>query len=137
VVKVTLRANLYGTWTRDHFTSAELADPSISGPDATPANDGLTNLLKYALGLPPKTPSTTGITIAPEDGTWFLNYQRPASRADLAYLPEASTRLDTASWSGSGVTHERVGTGDPESWRAGFPGFAGERLFLRLKVLRE
>jgi autotransporter-associated beta strand protein len=137
MVKVTLRANLYGTWTRDHFTSAELADPSISGPDATPANDGLTNLLKYALGLPPKTPSTTGITIAREGGSWFLIYQRPAGRADLAYVAEASTRLDNASWSGNGVTHERVSTGDPESWRAGFPGFAGERLFLRLKVLRE
>ena len=81
--------------------------------------------------------ATTGITIAPDSGSWFLTYQRPASRADLTYSAEASTHPGIASWSGIGVIHERVATGDPEFWRAGIPGFAGERLFLRLKLRRE
>jgi hypothetical protein len=37
IVKVTLNSNLYATWSRDHFTPAELADPAISGPNASPA----------------------------------------------------------------------------------------------------
>jgi autotransporter-associated beta strand protein len=134
IVKVTLNSNLYATWSRDHFTPTELGDPAISGPNASPANDGLTNLLKYALGLPPKTLSSTGITIAAQAGTHYLIYQRPASRPDLYYTVEASTNLALPSWSDSGVVHEPLTTGDPETWLAGVPGDTGRSLFLRLNV---
>jgi autotransporter-associated beta strand protein len=132
IVKATLIANTYATWSRDHFTPTELANPSISGPDATPANDGLTNLLKYALGLPPKTSSTTGITLAKSAAEWWFTYQRPANRADMTYSPEISSSL--ASWSSSGLIHERVATGDPETWRARLPAAPGGPLFFRLTV---
>ena len=137
VVKVMLTANLYATWSRDHFTPTELANPAISGPDATPANDGLTNLMKYALGLPPKTPSTTGITISRTGGDWQLVYQRPANRADLIYAPEVSYDLSVGSWTNGGVIHERVATGDPEVWRGRVASAPGGRLFLRLRVTQE
>src|SRR5690606_18770995 len=41
----------FADWQGDNFTANELADPSISGPDAAPAGDGVKNLLKYALGF--------------------------------------------------------------------------------------
>ena len=48
----------FSSWQSANFTSQQLADPNISGPDATPAGDGIANLVKYALGLPPLTPAT-------------------------------------------------------------------------------
>ena len=131
-VKATLTANTYLTWSRDHFTPAELANPAISGPDAIPAGDGLFNLLKYALGLPPKSPATTGITLAKSGAEWWFTYQRPANRADLTYAPELSNNL--ASWTTAGLVHERVATGDPETWRARLPAAPGNPRFFRLTV---
>lgn len=131
-VKATLTANTYSTWTRNHFTPAELANPAISGPDAIPAGDGLSNLLKYALGLRPKSPSTTGIIFAKSGAEWWFTYQRPANRADLTYAPELSNNL--SAWSTSGLIHERVTTGDPETWRARLPAATTGPLFFRLIV---
>jgi len=135
VVKVTLIANLYATWSRDHFTPAELANPAISGPDASPANDGLTNLLKYALGLPPKTPSAAGLSLAKPSTAWLFTYTRPANRPDITYIVEISPDLTNGTWTTSGVSHSRIATGDPETWQAGHtPGAAESRIFFRLNV---
>jgi len=43
------------------FTQIELANPAISGSTAVFGLDGLSNLVKYALGLDPKTNITTGL----------------------------------------------------------------------------
>lgn len=42
-------------WRQEHFSPDELANPALSGPDATPAGDGVPNFVKYALAVPPKT----------------------------------------------------------------------------------
>ena len=135
VVKVTLTANLYATWSRDHFTPAELANPAISGPNAMPAGDGLTNLLKYALGLPPKIPAITGITLAKPSSAWLFTYTRPANRPDITYIVEISPDLTNGAWTTSGVSHSRVATGDPETWQGSYtPSVAEHRVFFRLNV---
>ena len=135
VVKVILTANSYATWARGYFTTVELANPAISGPNATPANDGLTNLLKYALGLPPKIPSTTGITLTKPSTMWLFTYTRPANRPDITYIVEISPDLMNGAWTTSGVSHARVSTGDPETWQGSYmPGAAESRCFFRLNV---
>ena len=133
VVTVAQGAPSFASWRAESFTVGELADPAISGPDATPAGDGLSNLLKYALGLPPKTPASTGITLTKPASDWLFTFQRPSSRPDILYSVEASTTLATGSWSTSGVTLQRIATGEPETWQASFPSGA-PTLFLRLRV---
>ncbi|MEY3895206.1 MAG: glucuronoxylanase XynC, partial [Verrucomicrobiota bacterium] len=134
-ITVTPAVMSFDSWTAGIFNEAELADESISGPYATPANDGLTNLLKYALGLPPKTPSTTGVQLARSGESLTFIYQRPAERADISYRVEVSTGLDVDSWSASGVGHVRLAEGDPESWQGTYtPGAGDERVFFRLHV---
>ena len=123
----------FSAWRSVYFSSAMLADPAISGPDGTPAGDGISNLMKYALGLAPGTPSTTGITLATTGGECSITYQRPANRPDLTYAPEVSSDLGNGPWTTDGVIHERVATGDPEVWR-GRVAASGGRLFLRLRV---
>ena len=135
--QVTVLPAGYDAWMLENFTQEEIDDPSISGPNATPAGDGLSNLLKYALGLPPKIPSTTGIELVEAGGTYSLLYTRPASRPDITYQVEIAPDLGETSWTVDGVTHERVSTGDPETWRGiCTPGPGAIRLFLRLKVSR-
>ena len=131
-VKVQLSANTYATWALDQFTPTELANPAISGPNASPANDGLTNLIKYALGLPPKVPSITGITLTKPAGTWLFTYTRPANRADISYSVEISPNLQSSTWTSFGVTHQLLTPGDPQTWQATAP--AGSTQFLRLKI---
>lgn len=46
----------FSTWTAVNFTPSQLNSPAISGPSATPQNDGIPNLLKYALDINPSVP---------------------------------------------------------------------------------
>ncbi|MGJ8696580.1 MAG: chitobiase/beta-hexosaminidase C-terminal domain-containing protein [Verrucomicrobiaceae bacterium] len=39
-------------WRQERFSEAELADPAISGPLASPFDDGISNLIRYAFGVP-------------------------------------------------------------------------------------
>ncbi|CAN5141704.1 hypothetical protein BH23VER1_BH23VER1_29260 [soil metagenome] len=43
----------FDTWRERHFSAAQLADPTISGPDADPDHDGLPTLVEFGLGTPP------------------------------------------------------------------------------------
>lgn len=127
----------YAQWAAQQFTTSELADPAVSGPNATPAGDGLANLLKYALGLPAKTPSTTGITLTESNATWFFTYRRPANRPDISYGVEVSADLESGSWTTDGVTQQRLSTGETETWQGSCTSAAGGScLFFRLHVSR-
>jgi len=48
----------FNYWTTIHFTSEEQADSSISGPDATPLKDGVSNVFKYLHNIDPMLPLT-------------------------------------------------------------------------------
>jgi autotransporter-associated beta strand protein len=136
VIKAILGSGGYEVWAQQQFTPTELANPAISGPSATPAHDGLSNLLKYALGLPAKTPSTAGVTLSKDGPLWVFSYQRPANRPDITYAVEISTSPSGGSWTTSGVTHVRSVVGDHETWQgSASPGSSG-RLFFRLRIVR-
>ncbi|MCX6865917.1 MAG: hypothetical protein NTV46_06800, partial [Verrucomicrobia bacterium] len=129
-----LRAGAFANWLASYFSPAELANPLLGDPDSTPAGDGLTNLLKYALGLAPRTPATTGITLAKSGGNWLFTYRRPASRADLIYSVEVTPTLSPAAWTSTNVTHTRIATGSTETWQASYPASGARTTFLRLRV---
>lgn len=125
----------YAAWASLQFSPLELSDLEVSGPHATPAGDGLENILKYALNLPAKIPSTTGIISVYSDAGLELTYSRPSNRPDLIYQVERSHDLDPTSWSSSGVTHERITAGEVETWRGSLlPPTGNARMFLRLLV---
>lgn len=124
----------YATWMQDHFTAEERNDPAISGPNASAAGDGVSNLFKYALGRDPRAPLGAWHEIENVQGGWVFVYQRPEDRPDITYSVEASTNL--TSWSDASVIHELESTSNGiQTWRAiyvppqGTPG-----VFFRLKV---
>ena len=125
----------FPNWALEYFTPAELANPSISGATAIPASDGLSNLMKYALGLPPKTPASAAITLTKPSTAWLFTYTRPANRPDLTYAVETTSNLTNAVWTRTGVIHQRVVVGDPETWQGAYtPGPLEKRIFFRLAV---
>ena len=134
-VSLVVSPAAFDTWQLSNFTDAEIASPSVSGPDATPAHDGISNLMKYALGLTAKSPSSTGIITGYSGGNLSLTYKRPSSRTDLLYSVEATDNPKSGVWSSAGVTLTRIVTGDLETWRGSTPAIGSTR-FLRLKVVK-
>ena len=112
-----------------------LSNINISGPNAVYEQDGLPNLVKYALGLEPKQNITTGLPVVSTTGSdWVYTYTRPSSVTDLTYSVEVST--DLTNWTSAGVTHEYVSTsGGIDTWRGRYPLASAANVFFRLKVV--
>lgn len=85
----------FNLWRQQYFTPAQLADPLISGPSATPASDGVSNFLKFALGLqPPSVAVGHGelLRFAPgSPANLSLTFNR--DRPELTYDVETSADL--------------------------------------------
>lgn len=90
--------NQIAGWKKQYFTVAEQANPAISGDNADPDHDGITNLGEYALNLPPKASSTSGLptcAVVNVGGTKYLTltFTRVKWATDLTYMVEADDDL--------------------------------------------
>jgi len=106
---------------------------------ATPASDGLPNLIKYALGLAPNLGGNGGrLSYGPAADNDYLSltYTRPEpAPADITYTVESSS--DLAGWTTAGLV-ETSNTANAGlrtiTVRSGTPLTGGNKSFLRLKV---
>ena len=105
-------------WKVLHFGSLAAAQAAGAADDAAPAGDGLTNLLKYGLGLDPLIPSAGGLPVgALEDfsGATHLTLtyarQHPAPD-DITYHVEYLSDLASGVWT-------------PATLAPGYPAIAG------------
>jgi uncharacterized GH25 family protein len=93
-------------WGQAYFTTEQLGSEAVSGPTASPAGDGIPNLMKYAFDL---NPWVNGRADLPQpavvDGQLTLTFD--ALQSDIAYTVEAST--DLVNWSTEGVTLQSDG----------------------------
>jgi hypothetical protein len=100
-------------WQKQWFTDDEIANhPEISGPNATPANDGITNLMKYALNLAPKVNGTAGLPVVSTTSTGGqnyleLSYTKVIAANDITYTVEVSGNVQ--GWN-SGASYTVVDT---------------------------
>lgn len=124
----------YAAWAARHFTSAELADARVSGPEAIYGPDGMTNLLKYSLGLHPKQDGTPALPKTDEiDGHWFHTFAASAAPEDIVLRVEASNDLEN--WSAEGVTLEPISLeGGRIVWQAHYQGDREGAVIFRLNV---
>lgn len=79
---------------------------------ADPDNDGLTNLLEYALNLDPETANTPTITlssdglptISQEAGELILIYRKDTTKTDITYTVTQTSDLATGTWDTTGIS---------------------------------
>ncbi len=90
----------YGIWKKSKFSNlSEWIDPTVSGDMATPAHDGISNLMKYALGLSPMTPGTASLpTASIQNGYLTLTYRMNKSSTDVTFTVQSSNTLG-GTWS--------------------------------------
>ena len=111
VETLTFAIGPFANWQATHFSSAELDEIEISGPNADPDHDGLKNIVEFGFGLPPRNgaamPEIVGLglpqmSMVEENGVFYEIIEYPTRRiadqtAPLVYLPEFSSDLST--WS--------------------------------------
>lgn len=94
---VTIQDKPIDAWRFSKFTTAELADSSLSGDLADFEKDGIVNLHEYAFGLEPKASDTGGlplVSIQP-NGALAIAYTHVKSATDIAYTVQVSNDLVT------------------------------------------
>ncbi len=88
----------FDRWRIGHFAEAALADFGVSGFDADPDGDGLSNLFEYAIGTDPNGSGVAGrysALLAPDNGTEYLTVtalKNPAA-TDVQFSAEVSADL--------------------------------------------
>ncbi len=108
----------FAAWQSQYFTTAELSNPAVSGSNASPAGDGISNLMKYALNLNPKTSGMAGlptVSTTTVNGSKYLTltYTKVIAATDITYVPEVSGNLGTwASGTGSLTTMSATNNAD-------------------------
>jgi hypothetical protein len=129
---------------KSFYFGANAGNPSIAGDAASPAGDGVSNILKYALGLNPLIKATNSLFGSGIDtnGYFAMTYTRPdPPPADINYQVVTSSNLTTWCTNGTCVQAGPIllnldGTASVTT-ETGLP--AGSRLeqFLSLRVSRK
>ena len=133
----------YLSWQAQNFSHAELTDPAISGDNADPDGDGISNLAEYAFNLNPRANSRVGLpAVALVNANGLLaneiTFTRLKTPRGADYIVETSADLQT--WSASGATQILVvdqGATDLVTFRdntATDP--ANPKRFIRVRVTR-
>ncbi len=139
----------FGAWEAQpgFYTTAQQSNSAVSGPTATPQNDGVPNLLKYFYDINPSRPMSAADQAAlpavgmmtDGQGTYLtLTYRENALKSDVVVAVQTSTDLHT--WlAPSNVIIVPVGTdpatGDP-MMQAQVPE-SGPAQFIRLNAIQE
>jgi len=118
-----------------------LNDWSLSGDSGQPARDGVPNLLKYALGLAPRTSAALGL---PGGGSTLLTGKRylTLSFTDLSALTDISYEVQVSSdlqnWQAGSLYTVRTDNGTTSTATYRDLTAFGEvpRRFMRLRVTR-
>ena len=116
----------YELWREANFSEAQIA-AGDGDPLADPDGDGLANLMEYATGSPPLSPSANPLTISQADGEAILRFRQVAD-AELIYRVVASNDLSLGSW--ADVVFESTGALNIDGWvETGVPLNASRRFF--------
>lgn len=117
-------------WRHRYFGSTDNA--GAAADEAIASGDGLPNLLKYALGLDPRTPAVSGVTVDLAGGRLRLSVAKNPAASDVNFSAQVTADLSApASWS-SGPTVIEANTAT--LFQARDDG--GDARFIRLKVSR-
>ena len=110
-------------------TTADLGDTK------DPDQDGIPNLLEYAMGTHPFERNPAQVTMTRTTGAISLHYPQVSIRGDVSLIPEASASLEVPAWSTVSTTTTHT-VGSKRMKEASLPT-AGAAGFLRLRAVKE
>lgn len=121
----------YPTWRAANFTAGEVANPLISGPDADPNNDGMTNILKFAFGLLPKSGSSLQLPAWQRvGGNYVASFAEPTGIIGVTYGARWSPTMAPGSW----ISVPDTGSGGVHTFS--IPTTGNPKMFVRFTVTR-
>lgn len=106
----TISISSYSEWSGIFFTPVQLADPSVSGPEADPEGDGLNNLMEYVTGGNPLGWDRNPLRY--EEGILSLRWARGVD--DWTWGLETSTNM--RSWQGLEAVPSILESGVDSDW---------------------
>jgi hypothetical protein len=134
---VTVAANpgVFVDWQQIHWPG--VSDPAVTGPQADPDHDGLSNLAEFALGIPPRTPSSQPVSLNNTQPEMVVAYAKSRHATGVNTAVEWSDMLTPGSWSTAGVSAPTVVPPDTDpdhiNLRVTLPP-GTDRRFVRLKI---
>lgn len=138
-MSVVVVKSQFEAWREQYFTAAQLGNWSVSGDAGNPAQDGIPNLLKYALGLNPNTPASAGLplcgqTTVSSSSYLTLTFAKQSALTDIVYNVQISS--DLINWTSGGIRTDN-GTTNTAVYRDTVPIGSASRRFMRLSVTRQ
>ena len=120
-------------WSTLHQTPGHSASDFADAAD--PDQDGIPNLMEYAMGTHPLEQNTEQVSMSHSAGAIAIQYPEVATRSDVSLVPETSVSLEAPGWSTvSATTIDTVGS--KRMQEASLPTSNG-KAFLRLRALGE
>ena len=96
-------------WSTLHRTPGHSASDFADAAD--PDQDGIPNLMEYAMGTHPLEQNTTQVSMSHSAGAIAIQYPEVATRSDVSLIPETSALLEASVWSAvNATTIDTVGT---------------------------
>ena len=128
------RLNNLNTWRETYFPGST-ATTGPGADSATPLNDGIENLLKFALGMDPTKHGTMPGTLTTGGGNLTFTYTPSAAAVTdgVTFTVESSDTLAAGSWTSGIVNQGTIGPGGAPVTATAPKNPAGRR-FLRLKI---
>jgi len=131
----------FENWRELNFTTAQLSNWSYSGDTGDPANDGIPNLIKYALGLNPNKPAVSGMPVLGQvalNGKTYLTltFTEQPALTDITYTVQVSS--DLQNWQSGSLYTVRTdnGTTNTAVFRDLTAIGDAPRHFMRLSIAR-
>lgn len=84
-------------WATLHQTPGHSASDFADAED--PDQDGIPNLMEYAMGTHPLEQNTAQVSMSHSLGAIAIQYPEVTTRSDVSLIPEASASLETSGWS--------------------------------------
>ena len=89
-------------WSTLHQTPGRSA--SDFADDEDPDQDGIPNLMEYAMGTHPLEKNTTQVSMSHSSGAIAIQYPEVTTRSDVSLVPETSASLGSPAWSAVSAT---------------------------------
>ena len=118
-------------WSTLHQTPGHSA--SDFADDEDPDQDGILNLMEYAMGTHPLEQNAAQVSISHSIGALAIQYPEVTTRSDVSLVPEISASLDNPLW--SGVSATTIDTAGAKRLKEASLPTLGAKGFIRLRAV--